>query len=162
VHEINSSDDLRRRLAPDRRCFGFFHPALPGEPLIFVEVALVEGLATAVPPLLSQDTGEAVARERAARADTAIFYSISNCQDGLRGVRQTLPAPNIWRLSRRFGGDGEHFESSARGMAASVIKAASATRILALWAWNLWPPTSFDASFLKNNLPLFVANFIWP
>lgn len=86
VHEIKGWDDLRRRLAPDRRCFGFFHPALPGEPLIFVEVALVEGLATAVPPLLSQDTGEAVARERAAHADTAIFYSISNCQDGLRGV----------------------------------------------------------------------------
>lgn len=86
VHEIKGWDDLRRRLAPDRRCFGFFHPALPGEPLIFVEVALVEGLATAVEPLLSQDASEAVARERAARADTAIFYSISNCQDGLRGV----------------------------------------------------------------------------
>jgi malonyl-CoA decarboxylase len=86
VHEIKGWDDLRQRLAPDRRCFGFFHPALPGEPLIFVEVALVEGLATAVQPLLSQDTDEAAARERAARADTAIFYSISNCQDGLRGV----------------------------------------------------------------------------
>jgi malonyl-CoA decarboxylase len=86
VHEIKGWDDLRRRLAPDRRCFGFFHPALPGDPLIFVEVALVEGLATAVQPLLSQDTYEAAARERAARADTAIFYSISNCQDGLRGV----------------------------------------------------------------------------
>jgi malonyl-CoA decarboxylase len=86
VHEIKGWDDLRRRLAPDRRCFGFFHPALPGEPLIFVEVALVEGLATAVQPLLSQDIDEAAARERAARADTAIFYSISNSQDGLRGV----------------------------------------------------------------------------
>src|ERR1700686_3902963 len=86
VHEIKGWDDLRRRLAPDRRCFAFFHPALPGEPLIFVEVALVEGLATAVPPLLSQDTDQAAARERAAQADTAIFYSISNCQDGLRGI----------------------------------------------------------------------------
>src|SRR5437879_7621993 len=86
VHEIKGWDDLRRRLAPDRRCFAFFHPALPGEPLIFVEVALVEGLATAVPPLLSQDTEQAAARERAACADTAIFYSISNCQDGLRGI----------------------------------------------------------------------------
>src|ERR1700738_5202737 len=53
VHEIKGWDDLRRRLAPDRRCFGFFHPALPGEPLIFVEVALVQGLATAMPPLLA-------------------------------------------------------------------------------------------------------------
>jgi malonyl-CoA decarboxylase len=86
VHEIKGWDDLRRRLAPDRRCFAFFHPALPGEPLIFVEVALVQGLATAMPPLLARDTDEEAARARAARADTAIFYSISNCQDGLRGI----------------------------------------------------------------------------
>ena len=86
VHEIKGWDDLRRRLAPDRRCFAFFHPALPGEPLIFVEVALVEGLATSMPPLLSRDVEEDSARAQAAGADTAIFYSISNCQDGLRGV----------------------------------------------------------------------------
>jgi malonyl-CoA decarboxylase len=86
VHEIKGWDDLRRRLAPDRRCFAFFHPVLPGEPLIFVEVALVQGLATGMPALLSQDTDEQAARAQAARADTAIFYSISNCQDGLRGI----------------------------------------------------------------------------
>jgi malonyl-CoA decarboxylase len=86
VHEIKGWDDLRRRLAPDRRCFAFFHPALPGEPLIFVEVALVQGLATSMPPLLSQDGDEDAARVQAANADTAIFYSISNCQEGLRGV----------------------------------------------------------------------------
>jgi malonyl-CoA decarboxylase len=86
VHEIKGWDDLRRRLAPDRRCFAFFHPALPGEPLIFVEVALVEGLAASVLPLLSQDTDQDEALARAAHADTAIFYSISNCQEGLRGV----------------------------------------------------------------------------
>ena len=86
VHEITGWDDLRRRLAPDRRCFAFFHPALPGEPLIFVEVALVQGLAAAVSPLLSQNIDMDAARAEAARADTAIFYSISNCQDGLRGV----------------------------------------------------------------------------
>src|SRR6202040_1785163 len=70
VHAIKGWDDLRRRLAPDRRCFAFFHPALPGEPLIFVEVALVEGLATAMPPLLARETDEEAAR---AQADTAIF-----------------------------------------------------------------------------------------
>lgn len=86
VHEIKAWADLRRRLAPDRRCFAFFHPALPDEPLIFVEVALVNGLATSMPPLLSQDVGEDEARAQAANADTAIFYSISNCQEGLRGV----------------------------------------------------------------------------
>jgi len=86
VHEIKGWDDLRRRLAPDRRCFAFFHPALPGEPLIFVEVALVQGLAGAVQPLLVQDGDDDAAQNRAQRADSAIFYSISNCQDGLRGV----------------------------------------------------------------------------
>jgi malonyl-CoA decarboxylase len=86
VHEIHGWDDLRRRLAPDRRCFAFFHPALPDEPLIFVEVALVKGLAGAVQPLLSHDTDDNVRRAQAEHADTAIFYSISNCQDGLRGV----------------------------------------------------------------------------
>src|ERR1700738_5209354 len=86
VHEIKGWDDLRRRLAPDRRCFGFFHPALPGEPLIFVEVALTTGLASSVQPLLAHDDDEGAERERERTADTAIFYSISNCQDGLRGV----------------------------------------------------------------------------
>ena len=86
VHEIQGWDDLRRRLAPDRRCFGFFHPALPGDPLIFVEVALTHGLAASVQSLLARDGDEQAERERQAGADTAIFYSISNCQDGLRGV----------------------------------------------------------------------------
>jgi malonyl-CoA decarboxylase len=80
VHEIMGWDDLRRRLAPDRRCFAFFHRALPGEPLIFVEVALVKGLASAIQPLLAPVDGAAPG------FDTAIFYSISNCQDGLRGI----------------------------------------------------------------------------
>ncbi len=86
VHEIAGWTDLRRRLAPDRRCFGFFHPALPGDPLIFVEVALTQGLASSVQPLLAGDGDERAERTREAGADTAIFYSISNCQDGLRGV----------------------------------------------------------------------------
>jgi malonyl-CoA decarboxylase len=86
VHEIQGWDDLRRRLAADRRCFAFFHPALPGEPLIFVEVALVRGLSGSVRALLERDTDEAAQLRRASEADTAIFYSISNCQDGLRGI----------------------------------------------------------------------------
>ena len=85
VHEIAGWDDLRRRLAPDRRCFSFFHRALPGEPLIFVEVALVRGLAEAVQPLLAP-AAPGCAPEPEPNFDTAIFYSISNCQEGLRGV----------------------------------------------------------------------------
>jgi malonyl-CoA decarboxylase len=84
VHQIDGWDDLRRRLAPDRRCFGFFHPTLPGEPLIFVEVALVKGMSGAIAPLLER--GEAKTQETKAEPDTAIFYSISNCQEGLRGI----------------------------------------------------------------------------
>jgi malonyl-CoA decarboxylase len=82
VHEIKGWGDLRRRLAPDRRCFGFFHPALRDEPLIFVEVALVNGLASAIEPLLAAEDSSAPI----GTPDTAIFYSISNCQRGLRGI----------------------------------------------------------------------------
>lgn len=82
VHEIVGWDDLRRRLEQDRRCFAFFHPALPDEPLIFVEVALVQGIAGAVQPLLDRDGAPGYPE----KADTAIFYSINNCQSGLRGI----------------------------------------------------------------------------
>jgi malonyl-CoA decarboxylase len=82
VHAIHDWSDLRRRLADDRRCFGFFHPALPDEPLIFVEVALVNGLPAEAAPLLDRDAQVI----DPVRADAAIFYSINNCQDGLRGI----------------------------------------------------------------------------
>jgi len=83
VHAITSWDDLRLRLEPlDRRCFAFFHPALTGEPLIFVEVALTTGVPTSIAPLLSS-ARMPVSPER---ATTAVFYSISNCQRGLRGI----------------------------------------------------------------------------
>ncbi|WP_300013935.1 malonyl-CoA decarboxylase [uncultured Roseobacter sp.] len=83
VHTIDSWDDLRRRVQPsDRRCFAYFHPAMPNEPLIFVEVALTRGVPGSVQELLS-DTREELAAED---ADTAVFYSISNCQSGLAGI----------------------------------------------------------------------------
>ena len=82
VHEIRSWADLKNRLDTDRRCFAYFHPRMPEEPLIFVEVALVEGISGNVQALLDEkapvgDPGT---------ADTAIFYSISNCQCGLSGI----------------------------------------------------------------------------
>jgi malonyl-CoA decarboxylase len=83
VHEIESWDDLRRRIdPPDRRCYAFFHPALLDEPLIFVEIALTRELPDAVGPILSEQR-EVLAPDR---ATTATFYSISNCQRGLAGV----------------------------------------------------------------------------
>jgi malonyl-CoA decarboxylase len=82
VHEIQGWSDLHRRLQSDRRCFAFFHPALPAEPLIFVEVALVDGMPDKVGPLLEI----AAASGDPNKATTAVFYSISNCQPGLRRV----------------------------------------------------------------------------
>ncbi|QDC09191.1 decarboxylase [Oceanicola sp. D3] len=83
VHAIYSWEDLRRRVEPpDRRCFAFFHPAMPEEPLIFVEVALTRGTPGSVQALLAEDREELDEAE----ADTAVFYSISNCQNGLAGI----------------------------------------------------------------------------
>ncbi len=82
VHEIKGWQDLRRRLAKDRSCFAFFHPALHHEPLIFVQVAFTRGIAGKIQPLLSQQEEDALKDT----ADTAIFYSISNAQRGLKGI----------------------------------------------------------------------------
>lgn len=82
VHAIESWDDLKGRLGPGRRCYAFLHPAMPEDPLIFVEVALTAGVATSLPALL--DHGQERPEDTA--ADTAIFYSISNCHLGLAGV----------------------------------------------------------------------------
>jgi malonyl-CoA decarboxylase len=82
VHAIQGWPDLRRRLQADRRCYAFFHPVLPDEPVIFIEVALTRGISTRVQPLLDLDSAVA----NPATANCAIFYSITNCQEGLRGV----------------------------------------------------------------------------
>jgi malonyl-CoA decarboxylase len=82
VHTIHSWTDLKNRLDSDRRCYGFFHPRMPDEPLIFVEVALTDHLADNIQHLLDERAPVFDAQA----ADTAIFYSISNTQTGLRGV----------------------------------------------------------------------------
>jgi malonyl-CoA decarboxylase len=101
VHAIRSWRDLKNRLDSDRRCYAFFHPRMPREPLIFVEVALVKGLAGSVQDLLDEkapvlDPGQ---------ADTAIFYSISNCQAGLAGISfgNFLIKRVVEELSAEFG-----------------------------------------------------------
>lgn len=83
VHEIKNLEDLRRRLLPkDRRCFAFFHPSMPDDPLIFVEVALTNGVATSIQKVLSESREEIDLQG----ANSAVFYSISNCQEGLSGI----------------------------------------------------------------------------
>ena len=82
VHTIDGWDDLRRRLQPDRRCFAFFHPQLPEEPLIFVEVALLPEMPGAIAPLIDKASTPLPPE----RFRVAAFYSISNCEPGLRGV----------------------------------------------------------------------------
>lgn len=83
VHEINSWDDLRARLAPsDRQCFAFFHPLIPNDPLIFVEVALCEDIPKSIEEIIKIDRAEIDIED----ANTAIFYSISNCHNGLLGI----------------------------------------------------------------------------
>lgn len=82
VHDITSWADAKNRLDEDRRCYGFFHHRLPDEPLIFVEVALLDDMAASIPPLLD----ETAAAADLGKASTAIFYSISNTQTGLKGV----------------------------------------------------------------------------
>jgi malonyl-CoA decarboxylase len=82
VHAIEGWRDLRRRLEADRRCFAFFHPQLPDRPIIFIEVALTRGMSAHVQPLI--DVRAPVAAP--ANADCAMFYSITNCQEALRGI----------------------------------------------------------------------------
>ena len=82
VHEIRSWDDLKNRLGADRRCYAFFHPRMPEEPLIFVQVALVYRMLTSIQEVLD----ESIAPRDPMTANTAVFYSISNTQRGLQGV----------------------------------------------------------------------------
>ena len=81
VHAIQGWRDLRRRLEADRRCFAFFHAQLPDEPIIFIEVALTRSLSAHIQPLL--DISSPVS---SVNCDCAMFYSITNCQEGLRGI----------------------------------------------------------------------------
>ncbi|MEM7177703.1 MAG: malonyl-CoA decarboxylase [Pseudomonadota bacterium] len=103
VHAIDSWSALRRRLEPtDRRCFAFFHPAMSDEPLIFVQVALTSGVPNSVQTLLADDREPIPADQ----ADTAVFYSISNCQSGLAGISfgNSLIKQVAFDLSRELPG----------------------------------------------------------
>jgi malonyl-CoA decarboxylase len=104
VHAIAGWDDLRHRLDGDQRCYGFFHPALVNEPIVFVEVALTHGLADNLPELLNR-------AQPVDNADTAIFYSITSAQPGLAGVH--LGNELIKQVVDALRHDDERLEASA-------------------------------------------------
>jgi malonyl-CoA decarboxylase len=108
VHEINGWEDLRGRLEDDRRCFAFFHPAMPDDPLMFVEVALTNSNATAIQPLIASDRET----EDARKAITATFYSISNCHQGLQGISfGNFLIKQVTEELRHDLGNIKHFET---------------------------------------------------
>lgn len=136
VHPIKGWDDLHRRLSDDRRCFGFFHPALPEEPLIFVEVALTQGMAAEVGPLI--DPAAPIADPYA--ADTAMFYSINNALKGLRGISfgNFLLKQVLTELSAELP-NLRHFATLS-----PMPRFAEGLRILCAGEANDWPVEKLD------------------
>ncbi|MFN0090680.1 MAG: malonyl-CoA decarboxylase domain-containing protein [Acidimicrobiales bacterium] len=183
VHSISSWADLKNRLDSDRRCYAFFHPGMPDEPLIFVEVALVSGLADNVGPLLDTDAplGDP------GRADTAIFYSISNCQPGLAGINlgdflikrvvrrlaaelpslktfATLsPMPGFRRwLDARLAEEGDRaFRDAETAALAAALDGAGPAEVMArLLADPSWPEEPSRAGALRPALVRLGARYL--
>jgi malonyl-CoA decarboxylase len=143
VHHIGGWDELRLRLAPeDRRCFAFFHPQLVDDPLIFVEVALTREMPSNIADLLKEDR----APIRAADATTAVFYSISNCQEGLRGIsfgnflikqvvedlRRELPRLDRFVTLSPVPGFADWLSRERRADAANALSPADRNKLAAL------------------------------
>jgi malonyl-CoA decarboxylase len=183
VHAVGSWSDLKNRLDSDRRCFAFFHPRMPDEPLIFVEVALVDGMADNVQRLLDE---QAPTRDPKA-ADTAIFYSISNCQEGLAGVsfgnflikrvaedlKHELPKLSTFAtLSPIPGfrgwleamleseGDAALTPAEIETLAEVTDQARGAAAIKLLLSSNEWPEVRAQAHLLKPILTRLCARYL--
>ena len=184
VHEIRSWADLKNRLDSDRRCYAFFHPRMPEEPLIFVEVALVAGMTPSIQALLDESAPAMPPED----ADTAIFYSISNCQQGLAGIsfgnflikrvvddlRRDLPNLKTFAtlspipgfrgwVQSRHQADSVGFSDAAEAQAvgALVPTAASPTealmQVLERPDWNMDPPA---AAALEGPLRRLCARYL--
>jgi len=135
VHDVRGWADMKNRLDSDRRCYGFFHPRLPGEPLIFVEVALMNSIAGSITPLLD----ESAAPADLSKATTAIFYSISSTQAGLRGVSfgDSLIKHVVDTLKAEFPRLRTFATlSPIPGLRAWLAKQAPPERLA---AWEAWP-----------------------
>ncbi len=183
VHAISSWTDLHNRLESDRRCYAFFHPGMAEEPLIFIEVALVEGLATSIQELLDE-SAPLIAPEE---ADAAIFYSISNTQQGLKGIsfgpflikqvvtslRQQLPNLRIFSTLSPLSGFRRwltsYFEAAAKGEEQGPIEQAltEAARLLnvaaepeAVFNAPQWQENPLVAAILKEPLLSLCARYL--
>ncbi len=169
VHEIGSWEELRRRLAPaDRRCFAFFHPRLVDEPLVFVEVALTRSVPSTIGDVLDESREHIPANQ----ATTAVFYSISNCQDGLRGIsfgnflikqvvedlRRDLPGlKNFVTLSPVPG--LASWLSKARGAQADPLLTEADRTVLALLDDPAWANDAGKANEIQRVLLPLAAHY---
>lgn len=183
VHAIRSWDDLKNRLDSDRRCYAFFHPSMPEEPLIFVEVALLNGLADNVQALLDEAAPQLDPEE----ADTAIFYSISNAQAGLAGVsfgdfliKQVVDAllhdlPRLvtfatlspvtgfagWLAERRRAGGESLFQpQEARALVGVTGAGEPLEALLSLLSRPAWPDDPAAVAALKTPLLRLCARYL--
>ena len=175
VHEVTSWDDLRNRLGPDRLLYAFFHPRMPNEPVIFVEVALTSGLAQSIETLLDENVPDADPFD----ADTAVFYSINNCHKGLVGVplgdflikrvveelRRDLPHLTQFVTLSPIPGfrawlarvlDPE-IEGNVDGPAVDEVRRRALTGILSIEDWHLDPDS---AEVLKEPLMRLAAQYL--
>lgn len=167
VHEIAGWHDLQRRLAADRRCFAFFHPALPHEPLIFIEVAFTKGMSASIEPLLAPETPQLDPQT----ADTAIFYSITNCQTGLRGI--SFGNLLIKQVAQRLGNEFPRIKTFStlspipgfRAWLRTVLKANSSLPngqgdLLARIETPEWHTTPHEAERVRKVLVPFAAHYL--
>lgn len=168
VHHIGGWDELRRRLAPeDRRCFAFFHPQLVDDPLIFVEVALTRETPANITDLLKEDR----APIRAADATTAVFYSISNCQEGLRGIsfgnflikqvvedlRRELPRLDTFVTLSPVPGFAEWLSRERRAEASDALSPAERSKLAVLDE----PDWADRAEAVESVQPVMTAAAAW-
>jgi len=181
VHEIRSWNDLKNRLEADRRCFAFFHPRMPQEPIIFVEVALTKGMSDNVQSLLDESAPIGDPTE----ADTANFYSISNCQRGLWGISfgdflikrvvdmlaaelphlktyttlSPIPGFSAW-LEKRLAEEGEDLLIEEERAAIAALPGGGKGGFAALIARPDWSADAITAQALKAPLMRLCARYL--
>ncbi|MFI5012211.1 MAG: malonyl-CoA decarboxylase [Hyphomicrobiales bacterium] len=169
VHEIGTFEGLRDRLEPmDRRCFAFFHPQLVDEPLIFVEVALMAAIPGAIGELLAEDRVPIAPEE----ATTAVFYSISNCQEGLRGIsfgnflikqvveelKRDLPRLSSFVTLSPAPGFAHWLAGERRLEKGSILLERDRAALTVLDQPD-WPKTDFPAKELREGLLAAAAHY---